>query len=59
MNAVALSNARSDARLNSADTSSGKALEDKLAALDHGPSVEDRLAALKQQLNTNTNTPAQ
>lgn len=49
---VALSNARSDARLNSADTSSGKALEDKLAALDAGPSVEDRLAALKKQMNT-------
>ena len=49
---VALSNARSDARLNSADTSSGKALEDKLAALDSGPSVEDRLAALKKQMNT-------
>ncbi|HTH76919.1 MAG TPA: PspA/IM30 family protein [Trinickia sp.] len=54
---VALSNARSDARLNSADTSSGKALEDKLAALDHGPSVEDRLEALKKQMNANT--PAQ
>ena len=54
---VALSNARSDARLNSADTSSGKALDDKLAALDHGPSVEDRLEALKKQINANT--PAQ
>ena len=31
---VALQNARSDARLNSADTSSGKALDDKLAALN-------------------------
>jgi phage shock protein A len=48
---VALSNARSDARLNSADTKTGKALDDKLAALDHGPSVEDRLAALKKQMN--------
>lgn len=49
---VALQNARSDARLNSADTSSGKALDDKLAALNKGPSVEDRLAALKKQLDT-------
>lgn len=49
---VALQNARSDARLDSADTSSGKALEDKLAALNKGPSVEDRLAALKKQLDT-------
>ncbi|NIE63755.1 PspA/IM30 family protein [Burkholderia sp. Ax-1719] len=49
---VNLSNARSDARLNSADTSSGKALEDKLAALNKGPSVDDRLEALKRQLNT-------
>ena len=54
---VALSNARSDARLNSADTRSGKALDDKLAELDHGPSVEDRLEALKKQINANT--PAQ
>jgi phage shock protein A len=49
---VDLSNARSDARLNTADTSSGKALDDKLAALSKGPSVEDRLEALKKQLNT-------
>jgi phage shock protein A len=48
---VALDNARSDARLASADTNSGKALDDKLAALNKGPSVDDRLAALKQQLN--------
>lgn len=43
---------RSDARLNSADTNSGRALDDKLAALNKGPSVEDRLEALKKQLNT-------
>lgn len=49
---VALSNARSDARLNSADVNSGKALDDKLAALNRGPSVDDRLEALKKQLNT-------
>ncbi|WP_322043418.1 PspA/IM30 family protein [Paraburkholderia sp. J67] len=49
---VNLSNARSDARLNSADNASGKALEDKLAALNKGPSVDDRLEALKKQLNT-------
>jgi phage shock protein A len=49
---VALSNARSDARLNSADVKSGKALDDKLADLNRGPSVEDRLEALKKQLNT-------
>ncbi|KLU20498.1 hypothetical protein EOS_41050 [Caballeronia mineralivorans PML1(12)] len=49
---VTLSNARSDARLNSADVKSGKALEDKLADLNRGPSVEDRLEALKKQLNT-------
>ncbi|CAB3770533.1 PspA/IM30 family protein [Paraburkholderia humisilvae] len=49
---VTLSNARSDARLNSADVKSGKALDDKLAELDRGPSVDDRLAALKKQLNT-------
>jgi phage shock protein A len=48
---VALANARSDARLNSADTKSGKALDDKLAALNRGPSVDDRLEALKKQLN--------
>lgn len=48
---VMLSGARADARLSSADTNSGKALEDKLAALNGGPSVDDRLAALKQQLN--------
>jgi phage shock protein A len=49
---VNLSNARSDARLNSADTSSGKALDDKLAALHRGSSsVEDRLEALKKQMN--------
>jgi len=49
---VQLSNARSDARLNSADQKSGKALEDKLAVLTRGPSVEDRLEALKKQMNT-------
>jgi phage shock protein A len=49
---VQLANARSDARLNSADQKSGKALEDKLSALTRGPSVEDRLEALKKQLNT-------
>ncbi|NML31056.1 PspA/IM30 family protein [Paraburkholderia antibiotica] len=49
---VALSNARSDARLNSADVKSGKALDDKLAELDRGPSIDDRLEALKKQLNT-------
>jgi phage shock protein A len=49
---VNLSNARSDARLNSADAKSGKALDDKLAELNRGPSVEDRLEALKKQLNT-------
>jgi len=49
---VDLSNARSDARLNSADTASGKALEDRLAALNKGPSVDERLEALKKQLNT-------
>ncbi|KND56330.1 Phage shock protein A (IM30), suppresses sigma54-dependent transcription [Candidatus Paraburkholderia kirkii] len=49
---IQLANARSDARLNSADQKSGKALEDKLAAFNRGPSVEDRLEALKKQLNT-------
>ena len=49
---VNLENARSDARLNSADQSSGKALDDQLAALSKGPSVDDRLAALKKELNT-------
>ncbi|MEX3582934.1 MAG: PspA/IM30 family protein [Burkholderia sp.] len=49
---VALSNARSAARLNSADNNSGKALDDKLAALNRGPSVDDRLEALKKKLNT-------
>ncbi|UDG82288.1 PspA/IM30 family protein [Candidatus Vallotia cooleyia] len=48
---VALQNARSDSRLNSADELSGKALDDKLAALDQAPSVEDRLEMLKNQLN--------
>jgi phage shock protein A len=48
---VNLSNARSDARLNSADEKTGKALEDKLADLNRGPSVEDRLAALKKQID--------
>jgi phage shock protein A len=51
---VNLSNARSDARLNSADEKSGKALEDKLADLNRGPSVEDRLAALKKQISAPT-----
>jgi len=49
---VNLKNARSDARLNSADQMSGKALDDKLAALSKGPSVDDRLEALKKQLGT-------
>ncbi len=49
---VQLSNARSDARLNSADQKSGKALDDKLAALNRGSSVENRLEALKKQMNT-------
>lgn len=49
---VALSNARSDARLNSADVKSGKALDDQLADLNRRPSVDDRLEALKKQLNT-------
>jgi phage shock protein A len=49
---VTLSNARSDARLNSADSKSGKALDDKLADLHGGPSVETRLEALKKQLTT-------
>ncbi|KMQ80575.1 Phage shock protein A [Candidatus Burkholderia pumila] len=49
---IQLANARSDARLNSDDQKSGKALNDKLAALNRGPSsVEDRLEALKKQLN--------
>jgi phage shock protein A len=51
---VSLQNARSDARLNSADEKSGKALDDKLAALSGGPSVDDRLEALKKQLGTTT-----
>jgi phage shock protein A len=51
---VALQNARSDARLNSADEKSGKALDDKLAALSAGPSVDDRLEALKKQIGTTT-----
>ncbi|MEX3606583.1 MAG: PspA/IM30 family protein [Burkholderia sp.] len=49
---VALSNAYSDARLNSVDNNSGKSLDDKLAVLNRGPSVDDRLEALKKQLNT-------
>jgi phage shock protein A len=48
---VSLSNARADARLHSADANSGKALDDKLALLDRGPSIDDRLAALKSQLS--------
>lgn len=48
---VNLSNARSDARLGSADEISGRSLDDKLAAMDHGPTVDERLAALKQQLD--------
>ncbi|WP_153100215.1 PspA/IM30 family protein [Paraburkholderia hayleyella] len=51
---VTLSNARSDARLNSADVKSGKALDDKLAELNRGPSVEDRLEALKKQLHNSS-----
>jgi phage shock protein A len=47
---VTLSNARSDARLDSADARNGKALDDKLALLNSGPSVDERLAALKKQL---------
>jgi phage shock protein A len=31
---------------------SGKALDDKLADLNRGPSIDDRLAALKKQLDT-------
>jgi phage shock protein A len=54
---VALSGARADARLNSADTTSGKALDDRLASLDRGPSVEDRLQALKKQLNVPPPSP--
>lgn len=49
---VALSNARSDARLNSADAATGKSLDDKLAALNRVPSVDERLETLKKQLNT-------
>jgi phage shock protein A len=48
---VNLSNARSDARIASADERSGQALDDKLANLNNGPSVDDRLAALKKQLD--------
>ena len=48
---VNLANARSDARLGSADERSGKSLDDKLAAISSGPSVDDRLAALKKQLD--------
>lgn len=47
---VNLANARSDARLGSIDQASGKSLDDRLAAVDKGPSVEDRLAALKKQI---------
>ncbi|MEJ0003074.1 MAG: PspA/IM30 family protein [Pararobbsia sp.] len=49
-NKVAMSNARSDARLNSADMKSGKVLDDQLADLQSGPSVDDRLQALKAQM---------
>ena len=35
-----------------ADQKSGKALDDKLAELNRGPSVEERLQALKKQLDT-------
>ncbi|MET5116040.1 PspA/IM30 family protein, partial [Burkholderia pseudomallei] len=49
---VALSNARSVARLNSADTNSCRSLDDKLAALNKVPSVEVRLEALKKHLNS-------
>jgi phage shock protein A len=51
---VQLQDARSDARLGSADEKSGKALDDKLVALSKGPSVDDRLEALKKQLGTPT-----
>ncbi len=47
---VALSTARSDARLSSADARNGKALDDKLALLNNAPSIDERLAALKKQL---------
>jgi len=47
---VNLSNARSDARLNSADQKSGKALDDKLADLNRGPSIDERLAAMKKEI---------
>jgi len=47
---VNLSNARSDARLNSADQKSGKALDDKLADLTRGPSIDERLAAMKKEI---------
>lgn len=47
---VNLQNARSDARLQSADDASGKSLEDRLAAFDKGPSVDAKLEALKQKI---------
>ncbi len=51
---VQLQNARSDARLDSADEKSGKVLDDKLLALSKGPSIDDRLEALKKQVDTQT-----
>ncbi|MGI4815571.1 MAG: PspA/IM30 family protein [Janthinobacterium lividum] len=47
---VNLANARADARLGSADEHSGRALDEKLNALNTGPSVDDRLADLKRQI---------
>lgn len=47
---VNLANARSDARLGSADDASGKSLDDRLSSIDKGPSVEERLAAMKKQI---------
>ncbi|SDV49922.1 PspA/IM30 family protein [Chitinasiproducens palmae] len=47
---VNMANARSDARLETADDLSGKTLDDKLAAMEHGPTVDERLAALKAQI---------
>jgi phage shock protein A len=52
---IDLANARSDARLGSVDARSGRSLDDKLSALDRGPSIEDRLAALKQQIQPASN----
>ncbi|WP_216796979.1 PspA/IM30 family protein [Candidatus Vallotia tarda] len=48
---VALQNARSDSRLNSANERSGKLLDDKLATLSKDSSVDDHLDALKKQIS--------